>query len=325
MGFPAISGKWTMSLGIMPYSTVNYKIDNRGTVVGNENGRVLYNYTGSGGMNQFFFSNGVRISKNLMLGLRASYVFGRRTDDAVINIAEVDSISVNTSFLTTAHYTEKRYGDFVFQPGVHFNYPIAEKTTLNFGAVYEIGTNIRTFESERIETRRQTDFPVAADTILNEQRGNTTLPSKLGVGLSLSKSYNWTFGVDYYMQNWSNFRNVNGSNENLKNSYQIIVGAEFIPDFASVNSYLNRIVYQVGINYERTPIYLNNTQLNDFGINFGVSLPVGGASLVNLGFTYGQLGTTANGLIKEEYIQFRFGLTFNDRSFSWYRNQRKFN
>ena len=69
---------------------------------------------------------------------------------------------------------------------------------------------------------------------------------------------------------------------------------------------------------------INNKNLDDFGINFGVSLPVGNASLFNLGFKFGQQGTTSDGLIKENYLKLNLGMTFNDRSFAWYRNLRKF-
>ena len=94
--------------------------------------------------------------------------------------------------------------------------------------------------------------------------------------------------------------------------------------FSPVQSYLSRVTYQFGFNYEKTPIQINNTIIDDFGINFGVSLPVGNASIFNFGFRYGQMGTTSDGLIQEDYFRINLGMTFNDRSFGWYRNQNKF-
>jgi hypothetical protein len=85
------------------------------------------------------------------------------------------------------------------------------------------------------------------------------------------------------------------------------------------------VTYQFGFNYAQTPVRINNVNIDDFGINFGVSLPVGNSSILNVGFKYGQLGTTSNGLIREDYFKINLGMTFNDRSYGWYRNQRKFN
>jgi hypothetical protein len=57
---------------------------------------------------------------------------------------------------------------------------------------------------------------------------------------------------------------------------------------------------------------VNNDQIYDFGINFGVSLPVGQASLVNLALQYGQRDGSLTTAISENYIRFSLGLTVND-------------
>ena len=48
-----------------------------------------------------------------------------------------------------------------------------------------------------------------------------------------------------------------------------------------------------------------NTDINEFGISFGVGLPVGKElSTFNLGFEIGKRGTIDSGLVKENYFNF---------------------
>ncbi len=63
----------------------------------------------------------------------------------------------------------------------------------------------------------------------------------------------------------------------------------------------------------------NFTSIDDFGISFGVGLPLGNqVSRLNLGFEFGKRGTTDNGLVEEEYFNFRLGLTLSNK---WFRKR----
>ncbi|MGX7835943.1 hypothetical protein ACWKSR_12405, partial [Campylobacter fetus subsp. venerealis] len=82
-----------------------------------------------------------------------------------------------------------------------------------------------------------------------------------------------------------------------------------VPDYLDVGSPLKRGTYRLGLEYQQTPYYLNATNINDLGINFGASLPVNQLSLVNFAVKVGQRGTTDNGLIRENYVNFTLGLS----------------
>jgi hypothetical protein len=43
-----------------------------------------------------------------------------------------------------------------------------------------------------------------------------------------------------------------------------------------------------------------------------------------MAFEYGRQGNTDNNLIAEEFFKLSIGVTFNDNSFSFYKNIRKF-
>jgi hypothetical protein len=276
-------------------------------------------------------SNGWQIVPGfLYLGARVGYAFGSITNETVINIDEEsfriigeDTITSSKDFKTSNFFRSTRYSDFLVEGGLYMKKRIGEALDVNLGIVYELAANMRTKRDEKITVVDRLNPNPPTDDILTESEGKTLLPAKYGVGLSLSKEFKWALGLDFYSRDWSKFESDFESEESMTNSYKIILGGELTPDFFSATSYIKRISYQFGLNYERTPVEINNTNIDDFGINFGVSLPVGPASILNLGLNYGQLGTTQDGLIRENYLKFNLGMTFNDRSFGWYRNQRK--
>jgi hypothetical protein len=328
--FPIKSAKWTMATGLIPYSSVSYNIITSGNVINREEADADYQYIGSGGINQVYLSSGwVLVPNFLSFGARAAYSFGTVEDESIIDISErvyvneEDTTGIPKSINSSKFYRSSRYSDFIFDAGLNMRKRFGKNMEVDLGFVYEFATNMNTTRDERLEIVVDSPFP-PTDTILHSAKGSTYLPHKFGGGLSFSKAYKWTFGVDFYSRDWSKFKSDFGNEQELTNSYEIIVGGEFTPDFTSVKSYLKRVTYQFGFNYEQTPVEINNNHIDDFGINFGVSLPAGNASIFNFGFKYGQLGTTSDGLIREDYYRIRMGMTFNDRSYGWYRNQNKF-
>lgn len=330
LAFPIADGKWTMAAGLMPYSNVSYNIIASGKVINRDEADAHYQYIGSGGINQVYLSSGWQLIPNfLYFGARAAYSFGTVKDESIIGISErvyvnvADTIGIPKSFNSSTYYRSSRYSDFIFDGGLNMRKRFGKDMEVDLGFVYELATNMNTTRDERIEIVDD-DGISPTDTIVNNEKGITYLPQKYGIGLSISKATKWTFGIDFYSRDWSQLKSDFSNEQELTKSYEIILGGEFTPDFFSVNSYMKRVTYQFGFNYEQTPVKINNENINDFGINFGVSLPAGRASIFNIGFKYGQLGTTSNGLIREDYFKINMGMTFNDRSYGWYRKQSKF-
>jgi len=330
-GFPIKTYKWTMAMGLMPYSNVSYNIVTSQTIANHPETTANYNYVGDGGLNQAYLSSGWMLVKNLLYaGGRVAYTFGKISDNTRISLSEIeyqnaeDTIGSYKAFEPTRYYRESGYSDFILEGSLYARKKIGKMTSLNLGLIYELGANLKTRRTETIEVddEQNPDRPVS--TILDNAKGQTFIPAKLGLGISYIKDFHWTVGVDYYTRDWTKFTSDFGATQELAKSTELIIGGEFTPDFTSVKSYFKRVNYQMGFYYNQTPIMINNKNIDDFGINFGVSLPVGNASLFNLGFKFGQQGTTSDGLIKENYLKLNLGMTFNDRSFAWYRNLRKF-
>lgn len=82
LGVPFARGKWGMALGLQPYSTVAYQIEETGAVDG---GTVRYQYSGSGGINRAYLgfgrvlwqrSDSARTFGRLSIGANLEYLFG---------------------------------------------------------------------------------------------------------------------------------------------------------------------------------------------------------------------------------------------------------
>jgi hypothetical protein len=56
-------------------------------------------------------------------------------------------------------------------------------------------------------------------------------------------------------------------------------------------------------------------QVNDFGVNFGVSLPVGRISTIDFSVKIGNRGSIVKNTIEENYFKIYLGMTFNDNWF----------
>jgi len=88
-----------------------------------------------------------------------------------------------------------------------------------------------------------------------------------------------------------------------------------------LSSYWQRVVYRAGLRFENTGLNINNQSIKEFGMSFGVGIPVGNVfSNANLGLEFGNRGTTNGNLIKENFVNFQLSLSLNDR---WFR-QRKY-
>ena len=101
------------------------------------------------------------------------------------------------------------------------------------------------------------------------------------------------------------------------NSQRYALGMEITPNDRSAKSYLARVRYRMGGYYLKDYLVLNDYQLKDVGISFGMGLPLKRSKTsINLAIEYGQKGTTDYRLIKETYTRFTLNLTLHEYWFA---------
>ena len=86
----------------------------------------------------------------------------------------------------------------------------------------------------------------------------------------------------------------------------------YIPKYDSFTNYLSRVVYRVGARWEHSGMEVKSRAVKDFGITFGIGLPMNVLSKVNIGVEIGQKGTTDAGLLKENYTNIMLGFSLSD-------------
>jgi len=86
LGFPVVPKKWGMGFGLHPYSNVGYSVEEER--VNFLSVKETHTYKGSGGLNEFYLSNGFAIAKNFNAGINVSYLFGVINQDRRVEFDE---------------------------------------------------------------------------------------------------------------------------------------------------------------------------------------------------------------------------------------------
>lgn len=304
--FPIKLTKWTTSIGLMPYTNVDYGFQYQ--EVDENDVTIIYREEGTGGLTQLYWSNGVRLTKALSVGLKASYIFGSKEDSYSTWLS-------NTGYIST--FAEKTVAkDFNFSAGLSFSKDSVGSKNLRIsaGAVIDLASEMNAKRSDKFFLLTQ-----RGDTIFSNQiddiKGTAKLPGVYTVGFSVSRGIKWSVATEFTLQDWRQFRSVNEDDESgLTEAWRVALGGEFTPDPTGIGGYLKRVTYRTGFSYERNPFLVNGSQVKDFGINFGLSLPAGRSSL-NVAFKAGKRGNKAENTLEENYYKIYFGITFNDQWF----------
>jgi len=318
-------GKFGFGFGLLPYTSVGYKLESR-----NDNDDVSNRYRGEGGVNKAFAGLAYQINEKLSVGVEASYNFGNVKNSSVAylyddegNLAQYQSRENNRSDLSGLN----------FNIGLSYKTMINDKLELSSGLTYAPGSNLtsnntRSFSTIIINEISGQEFVVnTIDADLEAQNLKTTdlsLPSRVSFGAGVGEPRKWFLGAEYTYQNTSKFSNPIFSIDNATfvNASTIALGGFYIPDYNSFSNYWKRVTYRGGLHFENTGLEINNETINEFGMSFGVGLPVGGLfSNANLGLEFGKRGTTNQNLIQENFINLQISLSLNDR---WFQ-KRKYN
>lgn len=309
-------GKFGVGFGLMPYSSVGYNIQSITTATTLAPSEIKQ-YSGTGGINKVFFGIGYSLTKKLSVGVDYSYNFGKIQ---TYSFRFIDGIQYGSR--------EKNLSDInggTLNAGINYTTPINKKISGFASLTYSPDSKLSSSNSRNIATIQYSS--TGAEIIvqpLDVDVANTTitLPSKLAVGFGLSESKKWMLGTEVTFQKSSNmgnrFNDIN--NVNYENSTKVSLGGFYIPNYNSFSKYYEKIIYRGGLRYENTGLIINNTSIKDYAVTAGLGFPLLGVfSNINLGFEYGQRGTTSANLVQENYTNISIGFSLNDK---WFQKRR---
>ncbi|WP_248723973.1 hypothetical protein [Seonamhaeicola sp. ML3] len=317
-------GKFGFALGLLPYTSVGYKLESLNTA-----GDIENRFRGEGGVNKAFLGLGYRIAKGLSFGVDAHYNFGNIQNSIVEYVyddgvrLQLQSRESNRSDLSGLNFNLGLYYSTMLTDNLELKAtttytPESDLTSKNqrsIATITTVGSTGQEFVSENIDVDLESAGLLETDLVM---------PSKMSFGLGIGRPRVWFLGADYTFQKTSDFTNDLYSSVNTiyEDATTLSIGGFYIPNYRSLNGYYKRMVYRAGVRMEKTGLNINSESIKEFGISFGVGLPLrGGISNANLGVELGKRGTTNNNLIQENFINVQLSLSLGDR---WFQ-KRKYN
>jgi len=313
--FPVLAHRWYSSFALLPYSKMGYSYDKRANYVplSPEN----KTYEGTGGLSRFNWSNGFIITKNISIGVSASYLFG--------SLTKTNTISYPFESSNVSNSVEKKsvVGGFYFNYGAQYH-TTNVKDNFVFGINFQNQAKVKArYDELFLKTFSVFDYAhpnqngnpsnyTLRDTI-DYKRGansNITLPTTVNVGASWNHDNKLIVGIEANYEKWSK-ATFFGVNEDLKDKTGIAAGFQYTPNSRSYTNYLSRVHYRLGTYYYNSELEDLGKRLTDYGVSAGLGVPFfGSKSTFNLSYQYGVKGSGAR--LSEKYSFVSFGFSFYD-------------
>ena len=107
--------------------------------------------------------------------------------------------------------------------------------------------------------------------------------------------------ADVRLNTWGN--SDLSSDVELANGQTIHVGFDKYVNTTGFGSYFSKIGYRSGLRYNSSLVRIDNEDVSEFGISFGLTLPLRKTfSTLNIGAEVGQRGKDENGLVQENFF-----------------------
>ena len=308
-------GKFGVGFGLIPYSSVGYKIETLATNP-SENSR---RFNGTGGLNKAFLGVGVKIAPNFSIGADVNYNFGKIETN---NLEFITDVPVGSRELNTVDLS-----------GVNFNFGLMYQTKITkkisfFSSLnYGLESTLKAKNNRNISTvafNSNFDLVVVEPLADVKSERNLQMPSKYSAGVGFGESRKWLLGLGYSLQDAGALANNYNAIDNVayEKGSKYSIGGYFIPNANSFSSYAKRITYRGGVRFEKTGLIINSESIDDMGLTLGVGLPLNGSfSNINVGLEVGKKGTTQSNLVEENYANVSVSFSLNDQWFV----KRKFN
>lgn len=321
LAFP-VGTKAGMSFGIQPVSSVGYSLSSSEPII---DPTQITLYTGNGGVSRVYGSLGIKIFKELSLGIEADYSFGN-IENSVTN--QIANVSLATKY---KEETQVRGGSVTL--GTQYKKQLKNKLVVSAGATVKLGNDFNVTGNDYLYSLSftSTGGEIGRDTISQSAiKGGYSLPVKSTLGVGIGSFDKWHLGLEYENQEAitaTGFLNTTSNTFQYTASSRVSLGGFYLPKINSISSYWERVTYRAGVRFEKTGLQIdssgngaNFTAVDDFGISFGLGLPLKQLSSVNMGFEFGKRGATTNNLIEENYFNFRLSLSLTDTN--WFQKRK---
>ncbi|MDX1351219.1 MAG: hypothetical protein R3279_13270 [Putridiphycobacter sp.] len=346
LGLP-IGKRFGAALGLTPFSSTGYLISNpifegTDTVAQkiNEGKGTLSNFHVGIGYKQKFGK-----SSSFSIGANLNYVFGESE-----RIESYEYTSYPDDALHSRVKTSTYLSDFKFDFGAIYEQKLYRSSfslaaTVSPAANMSGSSQLVAFAYSQSFYQNYSYSGAISDTakFLTDITGEAKIPLAFKIGGEYrimpcpgsNLSYLLILKGEYNQQNWKDYQTSFGNSANdtsMLNRTHYKFGLEYTPRAgAKANDnlapYLSKLHYRMGINYMLSELNIQNTQIQNYGISFGLGIPVlnGNSNTnLNLGVTYNAFGTTENNLILEQNLGLSFGISISPGVYDRWFMKRKY-
>jgi hypothetical protein len=319
LGIPM--GKYMgMALGIRPTSRVFYNV--RDSAMGASGipdiGDAMRIYFGDGSVNQAFIGFSGKY-EGFSLGFNFGYMWGNiRNTSALVNLDTTSAFNTEVSRFT-------RVGGIFYKLGAMYETKLNSKVSMRLGVTGSLSQSINGSRDEFLISYIGLGGITSYDTVVANTgiKGAMVMPMNITGGIQLLGTDKWRAGIDYTHVQWSEFRNFGNQDSLQSSTYKIAVGGEYTPNIQSLRKYWPRVSYRLGFYYGQDHIRLRGTDMNCYAFTLGASLPFRKSTdRIHTAFEIGSRGSTANGLIKENFLKFTLGVSLNALTDKWFVKRR---
>jgi len=293
---------WATSAGIIPYSSVGYKISTTDIIEGDLT-TYYKTFEGSGGINQFYWAHSITLFKNLSAGVNLSYYLGSilktetgTTTDGYLTYVLTRSDKVHTFNLDYGAQYTLFVKDFRYTLGVIFS----EFKNLNSDFSYTINYNEYTLS-------------------LDAEESDYYLPRRAGIGLAIEKGMRFKAGFDYERRFWPENNSFNNPLLETRDGEQFSIGMEYTPYRGRGDQNWKKLFFRMGACYTKSYLIIDKIPINSASFMLGTGIPIRKElTMINLSLEAGRTGTLQKGLIEENFLLLHVNVTLHDKWFIKY-------
>ena len=286
------------SLGVLPHTKVGYDVDIENNI---ESSTDTYwtRISGEGGLSKFYLASGLKISKNLALGVDLSFLFGTISQESQIYESSYVSIS-----------DENRYNGIKLKTGLQYTLPKINNKEFTIGAILELPTSLNGTQTRNAYKLFENETEITLSENEESDLDDFELPLVYGFGVTSILNKNITTSFDYKKLLWENTDQLQ-NNERYVNQDIYAFGLEFKPTNGRTTNYWNKIKYRLGFNYDTGFLKISNTQIDSYFVSVGLGMPLKkDKTNFNISYSYGTEGTIDNNLIQENFHKITLNLNF---------------
>jgi hypothetical protein len=303
IAFP-IKKDWGMGIGLLPYTKTGYNIDVENSIEGTTD-TYITRITGVGGLNKFYLSTGLKVLKNLSLGVDLSFLFGSIEEESKLYTGSFVSI-----------VDQNYYGGVKLKTGFQYKLPRFKKIETTIGGTLELPTSLSGMQTRNSYKTSSSGTSITMDNEVENELENFELPFSYGVGITSTINKTFTTSLDYRKLLWSDTNQIQ-NNESYADQSIYAFGLEYKSAKNKLN-YWSNVKYRLGLNYNSGFLKISNQKIDSYFVSFGLGLPMKKYSNdnFNISYSYGKEGTLEKNLIQENFHKITLNLNFVGKWFN---------